>query len=218
MSRENSIPFITPDQYDKVATEFLERYCPEALIKPMAVPILNIARNEMNLDVQFHCLSEDLEIYGMTLFSDGLVDIYIPEEGVYESKFFRRRTVLIDPEAYKKTNAGSVNNTIAHECFHWFKHRHYHWLENIRLPKMAVYCKCTIDELPEATYEESVMETQAIGVAPRILMPKPTFVEAASQYDFGYGKDNWQAIYGLADLFNVSKQSVMIRLEECNLL
>lgn len=49
-------------------------------------------------------------------------------------------------------------------------------------------------------------------------MPRNTFIEAAQKYDIKYGKENWGAIYGLADLFDVSKQSVMIRLEECNLL
>ena len=60
------------------------------------------------------------------------------------------------------------------------------------------------------------MECQAIGIASRILMQKATFIEAARQFDITYGKDNWQAIYGLVELFNVSKQSVMIRLKECN--
>ncbi|MBU5679606.1 ImmA/IrrE family metallo-endopeptidase [Blautia sp. MSJ-9] len=62
------------------------------------------------------------------------------------------------------------------------------------------------------------MESQTIGIAPRILMPRATFVEATSQYDIVYGEENWQAIYALAQLLDVSKQSVMIRLEECGLL
>ena len=86
------------------------------------------------------------------------------------------------------------------------------------MPRMARYCKCRIDQLPYSTEEENIMESQAIGIAPRILMPRTTFVEAASQYDIAYGKENWQAIYALAQLFDVSKQSVMIRLEECGLL
>lgn len=66
----------------------------------------------MVLDVQFICLSEELDIYGMTVFFDGLVEIYDCEEGLYNSKFFKSETMLIDPEAYKRTNAGCVNNTI----------------------------------------------------------------------------------------------------------
>ena len=62
------------------------------------------------------------------------------------------------------------------------------------------------------------MESQAIGIAPRILMPRNTFVEAAEHLGVAYGKDNRSAIITLADFFDVSKQSVEIRLEECSLL
>lgn len=66
--------------------------------------------------------------------------------------------------------------------------------------------------------EENIMEAQAIGIAPRILMPKNTFVEVAEHCGIVHGKDNRSAVNTIADFFNVSKQSVEIRLEECNLL
>ncbi len=213
----NLIPFIPPSEYDRVAEQFLEEYCPEALKRPMAVPIENIAA-DMGLKVQYVCLSEEADIYGATIFTDGALEIYDPEDGLYDTKVFKRKTVLIDPEAVKKTNVGCKHNTLAHECVHWYKHRLYYKMQKFTAPRMARFCKCSVNQLPYATEDENIMEGQAIGIAPRILMPKATFIEAASQYDIVYGKDNWQAIYGLADLFDVSKQSVMIRLEECNLL
>lgn len=213
----NLIPSIPPSEYDRVAEQFLEEYCPEALKRPMAVPIENIAA-DMGLKVQYVCLSEEADIYGATIFTDGALEIYDPEDGLYDTKVFKRKTVLIDPEAVKKTNVGCKHNTLAHECVHWYKHRLYYKMQKFTAPRMARFCKCSVNQLPYATEDENIMEGQAIGIAPRILMPKATFIEAASQYDIVYGKDNWQAIYGLADLFDVSKQSVMIRLEECNLL
>lgn len=213
----NLIPFIPPSEYDKVAEQFLEEYCPEALKHPMAVPIERIAA-DMGLKVQYVCLSEEADIYGATIFTDGALEIYDPEEGLYDTKVFKRKTVLIDPEAVKKTNVGCKHNTLAHECVHWYKHRLYYKMQKFTMPRMARFCKCSVNQLPYATEDENIMEGQAIGIAPRILMPKATFIEAASQYDIVYGRDNWRAIYGLADLFDVSKQSVMIRLEECNLL
>ena len=213
----NLIPFIPASEYDRVAEQFLEEYCPEALKHPMAVPIEKIAA-DMGLKVQYVCLSEEADIYGATIFTDGALEIYDPEEGLYDTKAFKRKTVLIDPEAVKKTNVGCKHNTLAHECVHWYKHRLYYKMQKFTAPRMARFCKCSVNQLPYATEDENIMEGQAIGIAPRILMPKATFIEAASQYDIVYGRDNWQAIYGLADLFDVSKQSVMIRLEECNLL
>lgn len=212
------VPFIPPEEYDAVAEEFLSLYCEEALLKPMAVPIEHIAKNELGLDVKYICLSEELDIYGMTLFTDGAVEIYDPEEGLYDTKVFKKKTVLIDPEAVKKTNIGCRNNTLAHECVHWFKHRLYYKMQQYTLPRQAKHCKCRVCDLPGLTDEESIMEAQAVGIAPRILMPKSTFIEAAEDVGIIPGEDNWRAVAELAELFDVSKQSVSIRLEECGLL
>lgn len=212
------IPYIPPSEYDNVATAFLDQYYPEALKNPKPVPIEDIARRGLGLDVQYVCLSEELDIYGMTIFTDGLIEIYEPDEGLYDTKQFKAKTMLIDPEAVKKTNTGCRNNTIAHECVHWYKHRLYHKRQTLSLPRYAKYCKCRIDQLPEATDDENIMEAQAIGIAPRILMPKDTFIEAAEYLGVAYGRDNRSAIETLADFFEVSKQSVQIRLEECSVL
>lgn len=214
----NLIPFIPVSEYDMVAGKFLDIYYPEALVKPMPVPIDHIAKNGLGLDIQYVCLSEELDIYGMTIFADGVVEIYDPEEGLYNSKVFKRKTILIDPEAVKKTNIGCRNNTIAHECVHWYKHRLYFKMQHYTLPRCAKYCKCSVEQLPNTTEEENIMESQAVAIAPRILMPKAPFIEVATQLNIGYGKDNWKAICQLADFYNVSKQSVKIRLEECNLI
>ena len=79
------VPYIPPAEYDNVANEFLERFCPDALKNPMPVPIEDIARNGLGLDVQYICLSEELDIYGMTIFTDGAVEVYDPNEGLYET-------------------------------------------------------------------------------------------------------------------------------------
>lgn len=212
------VPIIYATEYDDVATSFLESYFPDALRKPMAVPIMDIAEDEMGLSVKKECLSEELDILGMTVFADGNVDIYDPDEGVYESKFFKRKTIIIDPYSYQKSNSGCLNNTIAHECVHWYKHRLYFKMQDLVLPRKAKICKCYISQLPTATEEEIIMENQAVGIAPRILMPERPFIEAATDFGVEIGENNIESIQQLANLFDVSKQSVSIRLEECGLL
>lgn len=212
------IPYISASEYDTVAEEFLGLYYPEALSKPTPVPIERIAKEGLGLDIQYVCLSEELDIYGMTIFSDGAVEIYDPEEGLYDTKVFKRKTVLIDPDAVKKTNIGCRNNTIAHECVHWYKHRFYFRMQQYALRLQAKYCKCRVEQVPTMTEEENILESQAVAIAPRILMPKAPFIDAATQLNVSYGKDNWKAICQLADFYDVSKQSVKIRLEECNLI
>lgn len=212
------IPYIPPSEYDHVAREFLEQYYPEALKKPMPIPIEEIAKNALGIDVQYACLSEEMDIYGVTIFTDGIVEIYDHNEGLYDAKVFKAKTILIDPEAVKRTNTGCLNNTIAHECVHWCKHRYYHKMQRISLPRYAKYCKCHVDQFPESTEDENIMESQANGIAPRILMPKNTFIEVAEHLYKTYGEYNRNVICQLADFFDVSKQSAEIRLRECNLL
>lgn len=215
---ESLIPHIYPSEYDSVASEFLDRYYPAALTTPMPVPILKIATEEMKMDVKFLCLSEDMEIYGMTIFADGYVDIYDPEDGIFKTQKFPKRTILIDPEAYKRTNEGCVNNTIAHECLHWFKHRMYYRMQAIQLPRIAKYCKCSIHQLPTWSEDEVFMERQAVGIAPRILMPKNSFLEKAASLGISDDNATYPQIIELADFFKVSRQSASIRLRECEIV
>lgn len=212
------VPYIPPTEYENVAQEFLETYYPAALANPMPVPIEDIATNGLGLDLKYVCLSEEEDIYGMTIFTDGIVEIYDPDEGLYDLKAYKAKTVLIDPNAVKKTNSGCKNNTIAHECVHWYKHRIYYKRQQLTLPRYAKYCKCHVSQLPESLEEENIMESQATGIAPRILMPRATFIEAAEQLGVSCGRDNRDAIRALSQFFDVSKQSVKIRLDECNLL
>lgn len=217
-NKETLLPYIPLADYDKVATAFLEEYCPDALYKPQPIPILDIAREKMGLDVQFICLSEELDIYGMTIFNDGVVECYNPEDGIYEAKLFKKKTVLIDPEAVKKTNIGCRNNTIAHECVHWYKHRMYYRMQKFSLPRKAKYCKCSIKNLQYINEDEEIMENQANGIAPRILMPRDSFVEVAGKYNIVSEEVSWKEIADIARFFDVSKQSVKIRLYECKIL
>ncbi|GLG03951.1 ImmA/IrrE family metallo-endopeptidase [Sellimonas catena] len=212
------IPYIPTNEYDAVAEEFLHLYCEEALLRPMAIPIEHIAKNELGLDVKYIRLSEECDIYGMTIFSDGIVEVYDPAECLYDSKIFKRKTILIDPEAVKKTNLGCRNNTLAHECVHWYKHRLYYKMQSYTSTRQAKYCKCRVENLPNITEDENIMEAQARGIAPRILMPRATFIEAADQVGIKCKNENRDAIARLAKMFNVSRQSVRIRLNECGLL
>lgn len=214
----NLMPYIPASDYEKVATEFLETYYPQALSSPQPVPILDIAKNELKLDLKFICLSEELDIYGMTIFDDGVVEVYDPVKGLYDKKKYSRKTVLIDPDVVKKTNVGCLNNTIAHECVHWYKHRMYYLMQRLVLPRHAKFCKCQVDQVGYFSNEEDILENQAIGIAPKILMPKQMFVKVAEELGINDEQANWREINRLADFFKVSKQSTIIRLEECNII
>lgn len=224
----NLVPYIKKEKFDDVATEFLKKYYPEALLSPIPVPIESIARDKMKLTVEHVSITEDLSIYGQVFFTDGIAEVYVKDTDEYIRKDVKKGTVFIDEDVLSLRNIGCVRNTLAHECLHWYKHRLYHELKTMLGSEMAVACKCPIVEKPERLNkewtEEDWMEWQANGIAPKILMPRDmfclktdeVFAESKKLRTFGDRGSlihEWVAVL-LADIFNVSKQSASIRLSE----
>jgi len=225
---DSNAPHICRDDFDKEAIEFLEKYYPEALQSPMAVPILEIARKRMGLRVVERRLSEDFSILGQMCFTSGIEEIYVKETDEYQSVKVRYGTMIIDPETIEKRNEGCKNNTIAHEAFHWHKHRDYYIAVSVVDPKKAIKVRSGFDKYDESSKadwsDEAWMEWQARGIAPRILMPPIQFDSMANHFIEEFSATRlpsikWQSkhywvVNKLADFFKVSKQSVEIRLIE----
>ena len=225
----NLVPIISKAQFDDEATTFLAKYFPEAIEKPMAVPIADIAKNKMGLTVITDMrLSEDLSIFGQMCFTGGLATIYDKDEDEYRDVMVERGTMFVDPDTYLLRNLGCLNNTVAHECFHWFRHRNYHIMRNFLEGTQSVACRCPSEEkdkpLNNVWSDEDWMEWQANGIAPRILMPKQTVYIVADKllsesrknplFALGIMTRSQWVVEQLADFYRVSKASVGIRLSE----
>jgi len=223
------VPVIKKSEFDDVATEFLTEYCPDALETPMAVPIMKIARKKLGLIVcTKYRLSEDFSNLGQMCFNSGYVEVYVKETDEFIKLTVRRGTIFIDPDVVELRNQGCFNNTVAHECVHWYKHRNYHLLAHVNDIKQAKKHRCPAEKpdenIQDKWTDENWMEWQANGIAPRILMPKKMFIQAAddlreelsdidNSYVLGYTLKN-----KLAELFDVSKQSAGIRMQELGIL
>ena len=221
-------PHIYKTEFDDEATLFLRQYYPEALQSPTNVPILYVARHRMGLRIVERRLSEDFSILGQMCFTSGLAEIYDQENDEYKEVRVRYGTMIIDPDTINKRNEGCKNNTIAHECFHWHKHRDYYIATSVKVDKKAIEHHCSFEERPESTQlqwtDEDWMEWQARGIAPRILMPLSTFNIMVGRFIADY-IDNpviqrkWHTLHVwvvncLALFYKVSKKSAEIRLEE----
>jgi Domain of unknown function (DUF955). len=223
----SNAPHICRDEFDKEALEFLDKYYPEALQRPVAVPILYVARHRMGLRVVEKRLTEDFSVLGQMCFTSGLTEIYDKEDGSYKMVKARYGTMIIDPDTIAKRNEGCRNNTIAHEAFHWHKHRDYHISISVVDPKKSARIRSVYNEYDESNKanwsDEDWMEWQARGIAPRILMPPEQFDETANRFfeensrkvsSHGTWYIHTAVVNSLADFFQVSKQSVEIRLSE----
>lgn len=202
--RADLIPYIQASHYDDEAERFLHDVYPEALNKPMPVDVFEIAKR-LGLHTQETSFKECSQILGRTYFDDVLTSDTEVEEVI------ERQTVLYDSHHY---NLGQLHNTILHECFHWYKHRHYFALKRY----------FTAEEIKKLYKEDASfwIEKQARAVTPRILMPKKIFSQMArsliSELELTVGSSYLnileQTITKLASFFQVSRLSAKLRMVE----
>ena len=218
------VPIISRDAFENEATKFLEKYYPLALQEPVAVPIRKIAE-DMGLSViEDSLLSSELDIFGLVVFED--VNIKDKNKNII-IRNAKRGTVLIDPRVYYERTLGTVNFTIAHECFHWYRHQPYHALMKMlgANDELGKIIQCSIgNNAKDSEKWKAVdwMEWQANGVAPHILMPTNTakikISELIEKYHIHFdGTDGYlieEMISELADFYGLSKQAVKMRIRE----
>jgi len=225
---KNIVPIIYKKDLDSEATAFLLEYFPEALEKPIRVPIADIAK-KMGLDViQGNRITDDFSIFGEICFSEGTVEVWDLFKCKHSKLDVKRGTILIDAYTYWERNRGCINNTIAHEVFHWYRHRMYAAIKDILRNEKVIACRCPADIVypkeNEEWTDEQRMEWQANSIAPRILMPIETFRQKVDELYRKYRVAEMDGTVDaavitcvadeLADFYDVSRQSALIRMKE----
>ena len=218
------VPIISRDAFENEATKFLEKYYPLALQEPVPVPIRKIAEDMGLLIIEDSLLSSELDIFGLVVFEDGNIKDKNKNIVIRNAK---RGTVLIDPRVYYERTLGTVNFTIAHECFHWYRHQPYHALMKMlgANDELGKIIQCSIGSNAKDSEKWKAvdwMEWQANGVAPHILMSTNTakikISELIEKYHIHFdGTDGYQIeemISELADFYGLSKQAVKMRIRE----
>lgn len=218
------VPIISRDAFENEATKFLEKYYPLALQEPVAVPIRKIAEDMGLSIIEDSLLSSELDIFGLVVFEDGNIKDKNKNIVIRNAK---RGTVLIDPRVYYERTLGTVNFTIAHECFHWYRHQPYHALMKMlgANDESGKIIQCSIGSNAKDSEKWKAvdwMEWQANGVAPHILMPtniaKIKISELIEKYHIHFdGTDGYlieEMISELADFYGLSKQAVKMRIKE----
>lgn len=211
-------PFV--EDFETEAEAFLRKYCKEVLDKPQATPIWNIAEKQMNLDiVNTESLSPDNSIQGAIAFTAGIIEVYDWSSEEYIGYEVSHPTIFLDADII---NTGRVNNTLAHECYHWYKHRAYFRYQSTHNLGTEFAFRCfTVGqhEYNEQCSDIERMEWQARTIAPKILMPRCTVRRILSERldaqhvnaDISVLKN---VIEEIAKTYKVSRQSAAIRVSE----
>lgn len=216
------VPIIAKEQFDEVAEAFLREYYPEALVTPMPVPVREVA-SKMGLTIKELRLSRHFTLFGAMVFNDCTIEYFSAEEREYKSLDVKRGTILVDPDVYFMRCVGCWNNTVIHECVHWYKHRKYHELTGM-YDSDAARISCQVHESGRHRRDWTPtdwMEWHANGIAPRILMPKAVTVqkieELIHENTIILGANNRldimeSVIFELAEFFQVSRTAAKIRM------
>ena len=214
-------PYIRAVDNEKYAYEFLKIYCPEALKIPTFVNPIDIL-DKMGLSVFFARLGEGID--GEIIFANKHADVLDVNSKTFKRLLIKEGTILINVKIIEK-GRGCLNNTIVHECLHWWLHRKYFELQMLLNPNDQS-SKSYIDEMEMPDKRKFVnkyyMELQARSIAPIVLMPKDT---ACSYYETILtqleNRKSYQsktrtflyALYKFAEKFGASTSSARIRLE-----
>lgn len=213
-------PFV--ESFEEEAEAFLQKYCKEVLDKPQATPIWDIAKKQMNLDiVDTETLSPDDSIQGAIAFTAGIIDVYDWSAEEYIGYEVSHPTVFLDANIL---NPGRLNNTLAHECYHWYKHRAYFRYQNAHNLGSEFAFRCLTagqrSDRNEQWSDIEKMEWQARTIAPKILMPRCTVRMILSERLGNVRNDGIQpsilkaAVDEISETYKVSKQSAAIRVSE----
>ena len=128
---KNIVPILYKKDLDDETTSFLQHYFPEALEKPMAVAIADIARG-MGLEIiQGNRITDDFSVFGEIYFTAGKATIYDLFKVSETTIDVKRGTILVDTYTFWERNLGCDKNTIAHEVYHWYKHRMYAAIKHV---------------------------------------------------------------------------------------
>ncbi len=222
---EELIPVISKSSFENEATRFLERYYPKALKEAVPVPIRQIAENMGLTIIEKELFSDGLDTFGILFLEDGNIQDKKKDMIIRNAK---RGMMFIDSRHYHEQTHGTVNEIIAHECFHWYRHQPYHLLMKMLGVRddLGRVIRCTVDSVHNDAEKRNSfdwIEWQANRMVPYILMPAKMATqkieEMLREYHICFdnpenGNRMEELISELAKFYGLSKQATKTRMSE----
>ncbi len=220
------IPYISTDQLEKIAENFFEIYCFDAIYDMYRFPYGHVMQ-QMGVRAYEAPLPDN--VFGRMYFRNASSKCYTKFHpkmaAVLVDEDLTPGTMLINKNHFFMGTMGNPLNTIAHELVHWELHqRFFELLAILNEDSDALSCEAeppmsdnNLTGLQKAIWWA---EWQANSLAPRILMPSRLFVSVFMQV---YAEKWETTIYhcsaeimentveSVAELFGVSKLSAKIR-------
>ena len=165
------------DDFEKEAEEFLQKYgCSNAINNPQPIPIRDIATRLMSLEIiDTEYLSLNDSVQGAIAFTKGIIEVYDWSTQECIGYEVTQPSIFVDTDIL---NIGRYNNTLAHECYHWWRHRNYFTYKRTHEDGTEFAFRCNKRLSPTGSLlggewsDIDKMEWQAKTIAPKILMPR----------------------------------------------
>lgn len=109
------VPIINKDNLEKVAEQFLRDHYKKALLEPIWVDPIDLAKG-MGLSVRFVNITKDGLVFGRSYFQECETELYNPETDRNYYETIPAKTILVDKAVAFMYVLGATNNTIIHEC------------------------------------------------------------------------------------------------------
>lgn len=211
--KQNLAPYLYDEYKEQIAEDFLKEYCPEALTTPIPLQINEIA-SKMKLSIIETNLPDSIK--GMITFRKGQIPFINALGDDYE-----QGTIIVNQNIDHCFNYGTLNNTVIHECVHWWFHRKYMELKMLLNGEDTTLVCPSDSEFNESIGEDLYyIERQARTLAPLILMPREASIVKFEELLFNerVNGGNERSIYEnslekFAAYFGVSYRSAKSRLE-----
>ena len=190
------VQFLPDTQIEKLAYRLLKRY--EAAFGAVAnppVPVEDIADGLLDLRIMWDCVPE----------AAGTSTLAGLDPGERMIRFNENRR-----EIFEETQ-GLYNTVLGHEIGHWELHVHHDSASQLQLPKFDKVYECIYQE---ATSSRGLKETQAHRFMGFLLMPSHLLFDVIREVEL----TEWQNLYALRKLFQVTITALTIRLERLGVL
>lgn len=199
---------------DMLARNVLNEYDRCLLLgKPKAIPIDDIIES-LGLIVEYHYLRNSDRICGETVFDAAEVIVYDMAKRRYKTIIVKGGTIIADAHLLDSGNEGRLRFTFAHELAHWILHKSIFCGSqySAAMTKTAISEDCKLSSAVDRTIER---QADMLGTA--LIMPITQVKKA--YYAVGRSQSSKQAaIDAMAEIFNVSREAMRIRLSTHNLI
>ena len=219
---DNLVPYMYGQRdYENEANNFLRNIGYEKAINiPTRIDPETVAK-KVNAIIKPVHITKDCHVFGQVFMVNADAKYYDSTVSKDQMTSVKAGTIFIDPDAILTLGEGGNNNSIIHECFHYYKYKKAFMLAKLANPDLT---SIELTSESQSSDEGSAiywMEKQTRAITPCIQMPMPAFKvkieNLINMWTRAYPQSSVLSlteliIQDLAEFYGVSKEAARLRM------